>query len=124
MHGPSAALVIRPATDGDVDAITRLVDAAYRPYVTRIGREPAPMTVDYASPVAEGRVLVAEDSGESVGVLVIIVATDHLLIENLAVDPQSQRRGIGTALLATGEAHARDLRLSEARCAPGDSLCA
>jgi ribosomal protein S18 acetylase RimI-like enzyme len=47
--------------------------------------------------------------------LVLIPRDDHLLLENVAVDPESQGDGIGRALLDHAEATARELRLPGVR---------
>jgi N-acetylglutamate synthase-like GNAT family acetyltransferase len=102
---------IRSATAADVDAIRQLVHDAYVVYVPRIGREPAPMRADYEALVAEGAVSVADDKGQIVGVLVLRPQPDWLLLENVAVAPSAQGRGIGRALIAFAEERARELAL-------------
>jgi GNAT superfamily N-acetyltransferase len=72
-----------------------LARAAYQHYVPRIGREPMPMTADYDAAVAGGHAWVAEEGGRIVALLVLEPAADHLLIENLAVDPDRQGSGLG-----------------------------
>jgi N-acetylglutamate synthase-like GNAT family acetyltransferase len=104
---------IRPATAADVPAVRELVGAAYRRYVPRMGREPAPMTADYAAIVAAGRAWVAEADGRLAGLVVLV--PDHLLLENVAVDPAQQGRGVGSVLLAFADEHARALGLPEVR---------
>lgn len=117
---------IVPATSADVDRIERLVHAAYSMYVERIGKPPAPMEADYAAAVAAGHVVLAvasggddavdgADAGELAGVLVTIPESDHLLIENVAVDPAWQGAGIGAKLLARAEEQAREAGLTELR---------
>jgi N-acetylglutamate synthase-like GNAT family acetyltransferase len=73
------------------------------------------VTADYAAQVARGQVWVAELSGTIVGLLVLVARPDHLLLENVAVDPALQARGIGARLLATAEEQAAALGLSEIR---------
>jgi ribosomal protein S18 acetylase RimI-like enzyme len=102
---------IRRAADRDASAVSAVVDAAYSMYVPRIGRPPAPMTVDYARLIAEGEVWVADDNGRVVGVLVIRPAGDALELENVAVDPARQGLGYGRALIAFAEQHALELGL-------------
>ena len=106
--------LIRPARNEDVDAIERIVDRAYRHYVQRIGRKPAPMLDDYTVKVRDAVVLVAEER-EVIGVIVLIAKDDYLLVENVAVEPSHQGRGIGRALLAAAERHATDRGLTELR---------
>jgi ribosomal protein S18 acetylase RimI-like enzyme len=82
---------------------------AYSPYVDLIGARPHPMDDDYAEKVASDRAYVAED-GEVVGLLILVPKDDHLLLENVAVDPARQGDGIGRALLDRAEAIAQELR--------------
>lgn len=104
---------IRPATDADVVDIERIVAEAYAPYVARIGRRPAPMDADYADAVERTDVVVVGD--RVAGVVVTEAAADHLLIENVAVDPADRGRGLGRILLAHAESRARELSLPQAR---------
>jgi N-acetylglutamate synthase-like GNAT family acetyltransferase len=104
---------IRAAGEGDVAAIAALVREAYAAYVPLIGREPAPVTADHGSLVAAGEAWVAEREGEVVGVLVLRPEGRALLLENVAVSPAWQGRGIGRALIAFAEQHGRELGLAE-----------
>lgn len=54
----------------------------------------------YAEGLAEGRVLIAEDDqGAPVGFLYLETLDDHPHIEEVAVHPRAQRRGLGAALI-------------------------
>jgi N-acetylglutamate synthase-like GNAT family acetyltransferase len=99
--------VLRPATEADVAAITHLVDAAYRPYVERIGMRPGPMGEDYREVVRNLQVTVAESEGALVGVLVLGTTPDGFLIHNVAVHPAHRGEGLGRALLELAESEAR-----------------
>jgi ribosomal protein S18 acetylase RimI-like enzyme len=110
-----AAEILRDATPADREAIERLVEAAYGMYVERIGRRPAPMDADYAGLIGAGRVTIAERDGDVVGAIVLVPMADHLLVENVAVDPAAQRAGIGRRLMAHAEDEARALGLPELR---------
>ena len=96
-----------------MEAVRRLVRDAYAIYVPRIGREPAPMTADYEALVAAGEVIVAVEGDGIVGVLVLRARPDSLLVENVAVAPFAQGRGIGRTLLAHAETRARELGLGK-----------
>jgi ribosomal protein S18 acetylase RimI-like enzyme len=98
--------VIRPATTDDIDAIAAAARAAYTRYVERIGREPAPMVADFAALVAAGEVEVLALGGEVAGFIVMRPGADHLFIENVAVHPDHQGRGLGQRLLARAESEA------------------
>jgi ribosomal protein S18 acetylase RimI-like enzyme len=107
-----AAEILRDAVPADREAVQRLVEAAYGVYVERIGRRPAPMDADYAALIEAGLVTVAERDGALVGLLVLVPEADHVLVENVAVDPAAQRTGLGRRLMthAEDEARARGLR--------------
>ena len=121
LHRPRAGtysgpvIDIRPAGATDVDAIQTIAEAAYEGYVPRVGGRPAPMDADYDDAVGRGNVWVATDAGFVVGLLVIIPHSDHLLLENIAVTPTAQGRGIGSQLLAFAEDSARGRGLDEIR---------
>ena len=72
------------------------------------------MDDDYAAGVRRGQVFVAE-SDTVVGLVVLIGSGDHVLIDNVAVHPDSQHQGVGRALLAHAERFASRLGLSELR---------
>lgn len=107
--------MIRRAAPADAESVGRLVHEAYQHYVGRIGREPVPMTLDYALVVAAGRTWLAERGGRLVGVLVLEHAVDHLLVENLAVRPGCQGAGIGSRLLRLADDEARAHGMPEVR---------
>jgi ribosomal protein S18 acetylase RimI-like enzyme len=98
---------LRPAVPADVTAITRIVDAAYAHYIPRIGRKPGPMQDDHAARVRAGEAFVLEAGGTVAGVLVLIDQPDHLLLDNVAVDPARRGSGLGRTLLQFAEAEAR-----------------
>ena len=114
MQGVEQVTIDRASLE-DVPAMVALVRAAYAPYVERIGREPAPMAADYAAEVDAGQVLLARNADHLLGFLVCHPSADHLLIENLAVDPHAQGAGVGGRLLDRAEAEARALGLAELR---------
>ena len=86
--------------DGGV--ITDLVQAAYSLYLPRMGQPPAPMLDDYGEVIKRRDVWVAEED-RVVGVIVIELHKPRLLIENVAVAPSCQGRGIGSSLLDFAE---------------------
>src|SRR5467141_223273 len=97
---------IRAATAADVSAITEIVDQAYRHYIARMGKPPGPMLDDYAARVLEGAVWVIEEGSVIAGIIVLLPATDYLLLDNIAVSPARQGSGLGRRLLAFAEADA------------------
>jgi GNAT superfamily N-acetyltransferase len=98
---------IRPARAEEAEAIHALVRSAYAMYVPRIGREPAPMTDDYAELIAGGKVWVMDDEGDLAGVVVLDDTPEALQVDNVAVRPEYQGRGLGRALLSFADDEAR-----------------
>lgn len=108
-----AAFGVRRAAAGDVAAVRAVIDAAFEPYVERIGVVPAPMVADHEADVAAGRVFV---TGEPVtGLVVVEERPDHLYLDIVAVRPDAHGRGIGGRLLRFVDAHARARGLDEVR---------
>ncbi|MCV2449022.1 GNAT family N-acetyltransferase [Paracoccus sp. DMF] len=97
---------IRPAGPGDVAPAARIVADAYGRYVAMNGLVPGPMRDDYAARQREG-VLWVLDDGAVRGLLVLIPGADHLLLDNVAVDPAAQGQGYGRLLMDFAESHAR-----------------
>ncbi|OGR26187.1 MAG: hypothetical protein A2277_19075 [Desulfobacterales bacterium RIFOXYA12_FULL_46_15] len=96
----------------DVPAITECVAAAYCHYIDRIGKPPGPMLEDYRKVVQQHRVLVLVDGMNVVGVLVLIRQIRNLLLDNVAVHPAYQGRGLGRQLIVRAEDEARCMRLA------------
>ena len=102
---------IRPARAADVPVLEDIVARAYGGYVEMIGGRPAPMDDDYEDRVREGQVFVADEGGVS-GLIVLVQHPDHVLVENVAVDPRRQGVGVGRLLLDYAETYARKCRAS------------
>ncbi|GAB3666629.1 GNAT family N-acetyltransferase [Actinocorallia lasiicapitis] len=104
---------IRVAGVADVRRVEGIVRAAYEPWVTVVGMRPIPMEADYARLVGDGLVWVA---GEPVdGLIVLVPEAEALLVENVAVEPGAQGKGVGRALLAFAEEEARRLGKAQVR---------
>jgi GNAT superfamily N-acetyltransferase len=108
--------VIRPATAQDRAAVEAIVAAAYAVYIPRIGKLPGPMRDDYAQRIVEGAVSVVEDEDHGIAaILVLLPQADHLLLDNIAVRPDRQGRGLGRRLVAFAEAEALRRGFAELR---------
>ena len=100
---------LRRATTADAARIAYVAEAAYSPYLERMGGlRPGPMDADYVARVAErrglggrarrrGRRLRASSSRRP----------DGMLLDNVAVLPSHHGQGVGRALLVLAERRAR-----------------
>jgi ribosomal protein S18 acetylase RimI-like enzyme len=109
MHG------IRRANSQDVEAVRRLVREAYAQWIALIGREPMPMKADYERAVRDHEIDLLYADRDLVALIEVIVHSDHLFIENVAVIPHRQRQGFGRYLLSHAEEKARKANLGELR---------
>jgi GNAT superfamily N-acetyltransferase len=106
---------IRLARLDEVEMLRAIVQRAYEGYVDRIGRRPAPMDDDYLARVSNQQVYVAILDEQPVALIVVVRESDHLLIDNVAVEPRRQGSGVGRALLQHAEQIAAHARLIELR---------
>ncbi len=106
---------LRTARPEDAAAIRALVRAAYAKWVPIIGREPRPMQADYNVAISIHRFDLIEEAGQLVALIETEARPDHYWVENLAVLPAAQGRGLGRQLLAHAETLARAAGLIELR---------
>jgi ribosomal protein S18 acetylase RimI-like enzyme len=108
--GTAGPLGLRRATAADLPAIRAVIDAAYARYLTRMDKPPAPMLSDYGPSVEAGTTWVI--GSPVTAVLTLYPREDHLYVENIAVDPSAQGRGLGRALMEFAEQEAARRRLN------------
>lgn len=99
--------MIRKAEESDTQAVQRIVAAAYAPLAQRMDKPPAPMLDDYRARIAEGVVDVWADAEAVLGVIILVNQPDALMLENVAVSPEAQGRGVGRDLIRHAETEAR-----------------
>lgn len=107
MRNKGDRLRIRRADLADLSMVSEIVERAYGIYVERIGMRPGPMDADHRSAIDREQVWVAAEGETMAGLIVLVENPDHLLIENVAVDPASQGEGIGRMLMSFAEDSAR-----------------
>jgi ribosomal protein S18 acetylase RimI-like enzyme len=100
----SGRLELRRAGAADAEAVRDLTREAYAKWVPLIGREPKPMSADYTKAVRRHLIDMLYLDGELAGLIEMVSEFDHMLIENLAVSPAFQGRGLGEHLLEHAEA--------------------
>jgi ribosomal protein S18 acetylase RimI-like enzyme len=113
---------IRLAAEEDAPALHGIAVAAYQRYVPRIGREPAPMTADYLASARRGQAWIATEDGQAAGFIILVPQPGYLLLENVAVLPAAQGRGVGARLLDLAEERARSLGLPEIRLYTNEAM--
>jgi ribosomal protein S18 acetylase RimI-like enzyme len=96
-------VALRVAQAGDAAAITALSREAYAKWVPVQGREPLPMTADYAEALKTHRFDLLGAGGELAALIETVREGDELLIVNVAVRPGFQKRGFGVRLLRLAE---------------------
>ncbi len=111
----SDRLELRRAGAADAAAARDLTREAYAKWVPLIGREPKPMAADYDQAVRRHLIDLLYVDDELAGLIEIIPESDHTLIENLAVSPAFQGRGLGQYLLSHAEALTASLGHGEIR---------
>jgi GNAT superfamily N-acetyltransferase len=97
----------RAAAQDDASGAAACVSAAYEHYVARNGLVPVPMRQDYAEVIRDFQVTVVEHDEDIVAVLALAVTDEGFLLDNVAVAPAHQGRGLGRWLLEYAEAEAR-----------------
>ena len=116
---------VRAANHADEASVVACVNAAYENYVAAIGKKPAPMLADYAQLIRDGVVRVAvSGDGVVVGVIVMWPQDDHLYVDNIAVLPEAQGWGVGTALLQVADDAALEGNRAEIRLYTNEAMTA
>lgn len=103
---------VRLAVESDLESIRDCVRAAYEMYLPRMDREPAPMLADYRPLVDQATVHVIHDGDEVCGLIVTVPDEQGLFVENVAVHPGYQGKGIGRVLMTFAEQQACDKGLN------------
>jgi ribosomal protein S18 acetylase RimI-like enzyme len=106
---------LRRAGAEDAAFIRALTREAYAKWVPLIGREPLPMQADYDAAVRDHRIDLLHLDGKLAALIEMIPGEGHLLIENVAVAPDYQGRGLGRRLMAHAEQVAAAMGYGEIR---------
>ena len=104
---------ILPARPSNADEITSCVSAAYEHYIERMGCRPGPMLDDYAEMIDQHSVWVMHEDDVLAAVLVLIAKPDYLLLDNVAVSPEFQGKGLGRRMMKFAEIEACQLGYKE-----------
>ncbi|MEM9783384.1 MAG: N-acetyltransferase [Pseudomonadota bacterium] len=112
-----ATAEIRSASDADIPTLAAIAEQAYGVYAPRLGgKQPPAMRPDFAAFTASGNAWVTVGAGQ---VLAYVLAApgsraepgdagdDTWVIDNIAVAPAAQGRGLGRRLLVLAENEGR-----------------
>lgn len=103
-----ADIQIRLAGVADTAEILALNGRAFAHYHDRLGTDSSPeFERRFAAEIANGAVHVAEADGQIIGFLFLEFGGGAVIVEQLGVEPERQRQGIGRALLTHTEAVGR-----------------
>jgi ribosomal protein S18 acetylase RimI-like enzyme len=97
---------IRLAMTTDVPAIKLIARKSFERYVPLIGKPPAPMNANFSGHVLKDTVFIAQSEkkqGSVLGYAIVLQRDGEWLLDNIAVSPEAQGRGIGSALIAACE---------------------
>jgi N-acetylglutamate synthase-like GNAT family acetyltransferase len=85
-------MLFRIANLEDHKIIMAIAQKAYKKYIERMGKEPAPMR-----PVIqkEDVVFVYEDNKQVIAFAILVKINDQIILDSIAVDPSHQKKGIG-----------------------------
>jgi GNAT superfamily N-acetyltransferase len=113
---------LRKAQPNDVPVVVGLVKEAYDKYLARMDVPPGPLRDDYAQLIADDVVWLADDGTRTIGLIVLIPQPDHLLLDNVAVRPGLQNRGLGRRMFDFAYAEARRLGFDELRLYTAEAM--
>ena len=113
--------VLRRAQAQDSRALTECIDAAYSIYASRVTDLPA-VSEGVPHAIENHRVWVVEIENNIVGGIILIPHDDFMILENVAVDPQSTGLGLGKALMERAEADCSELGLNELRLSTHEDI--
>ena len=92
---------IRLAMTTGVPAIKMIARKSFERYVPLIGKLPAPMNAYFSGHVLKGTVFItqSEKNRDSVlGYAIVLQRDGEWLLDNMAVSPEAQGQGVGSAL--------------------------
>ncbi|MBT3557651.1 MAG: GNAT family N-acetyltransferase [Rhodospirillales bacterium] len=95
--------MIRLAVLNDQSAMAAIAGRAYERYVQLIGKRPAPMDANFGLHINRAEAYVDETDGNICGFIVQFGTPEGWFIENVAVDPTLQGRGLGQEMLSDAE---------------------
>ena len=93
---------IRLAMTTDVPAIKLIARKSFERYVPLIGKPPAPMNANFSGHILKDTVFIAQSEkkqGSVLGYAIVLQRDGEWLLDNIAVSPEAQGRGVGSAIM-------------------------
>lgn len=103
---------LRPAEAKDLSFIRACAQAAYAPYVQRMSQRPAPMDADFEDAIEKAQCFLLEEKKRPLGYAIWFPKDDAFFIENIAIAPVEQGRGLGIVLMNLAEQAAQERELT------------
>lgn len=100
--------IIRKAEATDAEKLAACIDAAYSVYAGKVDGLPA-VSDGIADDIANHHVWVAMSGERITGGVIVVFEEDHVVLANVAVDPEATGRGVGRALMQLAETETRKL---------------
>lgn len=102
-----AGFLIRQASHEDGKKLIAIAQASYGVYLGRMEKKPFPMLDDYYQHIRNGSAYLLETGGIIAAFLILLEeGGTSLLLDNIAVHPDFQKRGFGLALMRFAEEEA------------------
>jgi N-acetylglutamate synthase-like GNAT family acetyltransferase len=99
---------VRVATLADAEAITSVINAAFRRAESFFIDRNRVDLKDVRSLLGKGTFLIADDGGVVIGCVYLELRGDRAYLGLLSVDPQRQKGGLGSTLMTASERHCAD----------------
>ena len=90
----------------DLPATKLIARKSVERYVPWIGEPPAPMNANFSGHILKDTVFIAQSEkkqGSVLGYAIVLQRDGEWLLDNIAVSPEAQGRGVGSALIAACE---------------------
>ena len=93
-------MTLRPATDTDQTALFNLHRTVFQTHIEKIwGWDECWQRANFAAELASTTTSVIEEDGRMAGYLQILDEADRIYVQNIAISPEFQGKGIGSRIL-------------------------
>lgn len=107
--------IFRPARIEDASFLSELAWAAYSKYSINMNKLPRPVYYNYHDLILKGDTFVALNNKNIIGMATLSLRDNYLLIQNIAISPQFQRKGLGKRFINYAKKISISKNISEMR---------